>query len=37
MAGNAVDSSGTPPGCCSLMGGDFITHNLQAGLSWSFF
>jgi opacity protein-like surface antigen len=37
MAGNDIGPGGSPPACCSLLGGDFITHNLQAGLSWSFF
>jgi opacity protein-like surface antigen len=29
----AGDQGVNPPGCCFLMGGDFITHSLQAGLS----
>jgi hypothetical protein len=37
MAGNLTEASGSPPGRSTLMGGDFITHNFQAGLSWSFF
>jgi opacity protein-like surface antigen len=37
MAANNIDTGGSPPGYWSMMGGDFITHNLQAGLTWTFF
>jgi hypothetical protein len=37
MAGNYFNTGGSPPGCCSMMGADFITHNLQTGLTWTFF